>query len=446
MNERIHILLIDDDDSLCRVLEHQLTEEGFKVTIANDGKRGLALFDKERFHCVVTDLAMPNIDGMEVLRRIRSKDTEVVIILITAYGTIEGAVEACHIGADDYITKPFDIEQLRFVIKKALRFRQLERENIALRVQLETKYGIEGLVGQSVAMQEVYRLIQKVAPTDTSVLIQGESGTGKELVARAIHALSHRKAQPFVPVDCAAIPETLLESELFGHVKGAFTGAVRERKGKFETANNGTLFLDEIGDMKEELQAKFLRSLQERQIVKVGADTPLPVNVRIISATHRDLGMAVKEFAFRQDLYYRLAVVLIGIPPLRDRREDIRMLADHFIQKYSQGRKIVVEREVYNKLMAREWPGNVRELENAVERALVLADGDTIRAKDLPDNFLIASQKVSMPERETLVEIEKHAIAEALRKARGNKSEAARALGIPRHVLLYRIKKWGIKD
>ncbi len=446
MNKQIHILLIDDDRSLCRVLEHQLTEEGFKVTIANNGKQGLALFGKERFDCVVTDLAMPDIDGMEVLRKIRSKDTEVIVILISAYGTIEGAVEACRVGADDYITKPFGIEQLRFVIEKALRFRQLERENVALRVQLETKYGIEGLAGQSVVMQELYRLIQKVAPTDATVLIQGESGTGKELVAKAIHALSHRKAQPFVPVDCAAIPETLLESELFGHVKGSFTGATKDRKGKFETAEGGTLFLDEIGDMKEEMQAKLLRSLQEKQIIKVGSDRPVPVNVRIIAATNQDLAQAVQESRFRQDLFYRLSVVVIAVPPLRERREDIRLLVDHFIHKYGQGRKIVVEKEGYQKLMAREWPGNVRELENAVERALVLAEGDTIFAKDLPDNFLITSQSVSVPEDKTLVEIEKRAIIEALRKAHGNRSEAARLLGIPRHALLYRIKKWGIKD
>jgi DNA-binding NtrC family response regulator len=446
MNKQIHILLIDDDRSLCRVLEHQLTEEGFKVTITNSGKQGLTLFGKERFDCVVTDLAMPDIDGMEVLRKIRSKDTEVIVILISAYGTIEGAVEACHIGADDYITKPFGIEQLRFVIEKALRFRQLERENVALRVQLETKYGIEGLAGQSVVMQELYRLIQKVAPTDTTVLIQGESGTGKELVAKAIHALSHRKAQPFVPVDCAAIPETLLESELFGHVKGSFTGATKDRKGKFEAAEGGTLFLDEIGDMKEEMQAKLLRSLQEKQIIKVGSDRPVPVNVRIIAATNQDLAQAVQESKFRQDLFYRLSVVVITVPSLRERREDIRLLVDHFIQKYGHGRKIVLEKEGYQKLMAREWPGNVRELENAVERALVLAEGDTIFAKDLPDNFLITSQSVSVPEDKTLAEIEKHAIIEALRKAHGNRSEAARLLGIPRHVLLYRIKKWGIKD
>jgi DNA-binding NtrC family response regulator len=439
------ILLIDDDESLCRVLEHQLKEEGFQVTAVLRGKEGLEYFNNERFDCVITDITMPDIGGLDILREIRARDNQTVIILITAYGTVENAVEACQMGADDYITKPFGIEQLRFVIEKAQRFRQLEKENVSLRAQLDKRFRGAGLVGQSVPMQEVYRVIQKVSHADTTVLIRGESGTGKELVARAIHAASSRKGYPFVPVDCAAIPENLLESELFGHIKGSFTGAIKDRKGKFETAQNGTLFLDEIGDMKVELQAKLLRTLQEKEIVKVGSDSSIPVNVRIIAATHQDLARAVKNDEFRQDLYYRLAVVVIHVPPLRERMEDIEPLADHFLKKYAGNRKLTVNKEVYKKLMAHNWPGNVRELENTIERAMVLLDGNTIRVKDIPDNFELKLQDEPLPEGGTLEEVEKRAIINAIRKTNGNQSEAARALGIRRHVLLYRMKKWNIR-
>ena len=444
MKKSVRILLIDDDESLCRVLDHQLKEEGFIVKSALKGREGLSYFEKDHFDVVITDLAMPDIGGMEILREIRSKDNRTVVILITAYGTVENAVEACNKGADDYVTKPFGIEQLRFVIEKALRFRELERENVSLKVQLSDKYGLQSFVGQSVGLQEVYRVIQKVAPTDTTVLIQGESGTGKELVARAIHALSARKGHPFIPVDCAAIPETLIESELFGHVKGAFTGALKDRRGKFELAEGGSLFLDEIGDLKEELQAKLLRTLQERQIEKVGSDRSLPINVRIIAATNRDLALAVQESSFRQDLYYRLAVVVIQIPPLRDRREDIPELVDHFISKYARERKITIEKDVYRILMGYDWPGNVRELENVVERAIVLADDHVIRGRDIQEHQMRKPFQDTFREDQTLEAIERKAIVDALRNVNGNQSQAARHLGIPRHVLIYRMKKWGI--
>ena len=446
MKKKLTILLIDDDDSLCRVLEHQLKEEGFLVTTASNGRDGLENFEKRSYDVVVTDLAMPDMDGLEVLRNIRVKDNRVVVVLITAFGTVENAVEACNMGADDYITKPFSIEQLRFIIEKALRYRQIESENVSLKAQLDKKYGLEALVGQSVGMQDVYRLIQKVAPTDTTVLIQGESGTGKELVARAIHVLSARKSHPFVPVDCAAIPETLLESELFGHERGAFTGAVKDRRGKFESAEGGTLFLDEIGDLKEEMQAKLLRTLQEKQIAKVGSEKPIYVDVRIIAATNRDLAQAVQNGTFRQDLYYRLAVVIINIPPLRERREDISGLVDHFIEEYKREKTITVEKEVYRMLMRHDWPGNVRELENVVERALVLTDDDTIGVKDLPESLMSTKSMISPQKNQTLEEIERKAIENALKEVNENQTRAAKILGIPRHVLLYRMKKWGIKN
>ncbi len=446
MEKMKKLLLVDDDESLCRVLEHQLNEKDFLVTTANNGKEGLKKFENDRFEIVVTDIAMSEMGGMELLKRIREKDTSAVVILITAFGTVENAVEACRSGADDYITKPFSIEQLYFVIEKALRQRQLEKENLSLKAQLDKKFGLKAIVGQSVSMQEVYRLIQKVAPTDTTVLIQGESGTGKELVARAIHTLSSRKGFPFVPVDCAAIPENLLESELFGHVKGSFTGAIKNRKGKFETAEGGTLFLDEIGDLKESLQAKLLRTLQEKQIVKVGSNHPVPVNVRIIAATNQNLDQAVSESRFRQDLYYRIAVFTINIPPLRERREDIPELIDHFVKKYAKEKTMIVEKEVYQFLISYHWPGNVRELENVIERATVLADGDRIQLKDLPENLLNKQfKKEIMESDQTLATIEKQAILKALKKANGNQSQAARMLGIPRHMLLYRMKKWGIQ-
>jgi len=446
MEKRKKLLLVDDDKSLCRVLEHQLKEEGFTVTTANDGKEGLEKFENDKFEIVVTDIAMSGMGGMELLKRIRAKDTSAVVILITAFGTVENAVEACHSEADDYITKPFSIEQLRFVIEKALRQRQLEKENISLRAQLDKKFGLKAIVGQSVGIQEVYRLIQKVAPTDTTGLIQGERGTGKELVARAIHTLSPRKGYPFVPVDCAAIPENLLESELFGHVKGSFTGAIKDRKGKFETAEGGTLFLDEIGDLKENLQAKLLRTLQEKQIIKVGSDHPMPVNIRIIAATNKNLEQTTSESRFRQDLYYRIAVFTINLPPLRERREDIPELIDHFVRKYAKGKAVTVEKEVYQTMTSYDWPGNIRELENVIERATVLADENKVQLKDLPENLLNSSSGKKIVESDqTLETIEKQTIIRALKKSKGNQSQAARILDIPRHVLLYRMKKWGIQ-
>jgi two-component system NtrC family response regulator len=445
MKKKLKILLIDDDISLCRVLEHQLTEEGFDVTTAHNGKEGLVHFRKSRFEIVITDLAMPDIRGIDVLKDIRSKDTHVVVILITAFGTIENAVEACHLGADDYITKPFNIEQLRFVIEKAYKYRLLEKENLSLKAQIDAAYGLKNIVGQSAGLQEVYHLIRKVAPADTTVLIQGESGTGKELVARAIHALGQRNKHPFIPVDCAAIPDTLLESEFFGHVKGSFTGAIKDRKGKFESANGGTLFLDEIGELKERLQSKLLRTLQERQIQKVGADKFISVDVRIIAASNRDLVEAVQENTFRQDLYYRLAVVTIEIPPLRERREDIPGLVKHFINKHGKNKNISIDNKAEKVLIGYNWPGNVRELENVIERALVISDNDKIEIKDLPEIIKIKNNSSVQNTDQTLEEIEKNAIMDALKKAGMNRTGAARILGIPRHVLLYRMKKWRIE-
>ncbi len=439
------LLLIDDDTSLCRVLEHQLNEEGYVVTSASGGREGLALHGKEHFDIVVTDIAMPDMSGMQVLEEVRSRDTDTIIILITAYGTVEEAIRACRMGADDYITKPFGIEQLLFVIEKARQLKKLENENISLKAELEQRFGLENLVGGSVAMQEVYRLINKVAATDTTVLIQGESGTGKELVARAVHTLGKRKGKLFVPVDCAAIPDTLIESELFGHEKGAFTGAYKDRKGKFESAGEGTIFLDEIGDLREELQAKLLRVLQEKRISRVGSDMSIPVDVRIISASNRDLQQAVLDGNFRKDLYYRLAIIVIDLPPLRQRREDIPALTRYFLNRYAGKRKMYIEDTALEKLKKYDFPGNVRELENIIERAVVLAEGGSITLHELPGQLSGDSISLQSGEVLGLEEIEKRAVTTALRKSAGNQTKAAELLNIPRHMLLYRMKKWNLK-
>jgi DNA-binding NtrC family response regulator len=438
-----NILLIDDDANLNRVLKQQLQDEGYHVTPATDGESGLQLFRTGSFDIVISDLAMPGINGMEVLRTVRDQDEAAIFILITAYGTVEDAVKACRLGADDFLTKPFGIEQLRFVIEKTLRLKQLEQENIALRTQVQAETGIENLIGKSPVMQAVFQKIRKVAPSDVTVLITGESGTGKELVARALHSLSLRRQGPFISVDSAAIPDNLMESELFGHVRGAFTGANADRKGKFELAHGGTLFLDEIGDLKPELQSKLLRVLQERQIEPLGSNRLIDVDVRILAATNQNLREAVKTGAFRQDLYYRLAVMEITLPPLRERIEDIPELIDFLIAKHAHSEHWFIEPDVYTALARRRWDGNIRELENVLQRAMVLSEDRILTLLDLGTD---EKQTDLIPEREekTLEAIEKRAIMEALKAENNNQTKAAKRLGIPRHVLIYRLKKWGI--
>ena len=329
------ILLIDDDDSLRRVMEFTLTEAGHRVNAVSSGEEGLSLFEKDGFDAVITDITMPGMNGMQVLEKIRDQDNRVPVIVITAYGTIESAVDAMKKGAFDYITKPFNRDELRITLDTALRMRRLEKENQELRTVVNDRYRFDSIVGTSEKLRELLDMAGRVAASEASVLITGESGTGKELLARGIHFNSSRAEGPFVAVNCAAIPENLIESELFGHVKGAFTGAVRDREGKFELAAGGTLFLDEIGDLRIDLQAKILRALQERQVDRVGGRHPLSVDVRIIAATNKDVELAVKEGAFREDLYYRLSVITLHLPPLRERREDVAVLADHFLKKFN---------------------------------------------------------------------------------------------------------------
>jgi two-component system NtrC family response regulator len=445
---RVKILVIDDDESLRRVLEYNLAQEGYAVLTAASGEHGLELLKKERADVVVTDVRMAGMDGLQVLEGVHKLDPNIQVIILTAFGTIEMAVEAMKAGAFHYISKPFNRDELKLTIQKALQLKDLERENVALRQELQARIGLDTIIAESSPMKAILEMLGRVAPTETTVLILGESGTGKELIARAIHANSPRTSGPFVAVNCAAIPEHLLESELFGHVKGAFTGAIRDRVGKFEAAEGGTIFLDEIGEMRPELQVKILRYLEERTLERVGDNRPIRVDVRILAATNKDLTKAIQAGEFREDLYYRLNVVPISIPPLRERRGDIRPLAQHFLKRLGAPPRLAIAPDAFRALETYEWPGNVRELENALERAMIFHRGDVITVSDLPEAIKVprsreaAALPVSLPEAGlSLEEVEKELILRALQKHDWNQSRAARYLGITRHTLLYRMEK-----
>ena len=448
---KMRVLLIDDDINLGKVIGHQLTQNNFHVDIFLNGHDGLSQFKKENYDIVISDIQMPEISGIQVLKEVRRINRQVVVIMITAYGSVDNAVEACRLGADDYISKPFGQEQLLFTIEKAVRLRALQSENLALRSELKDKFSFKNMVASSGAMQNILRITHKVAASNASVIILGESGTGKELIARAIHYNSPRKNKPMVTVNCPSIPDNLLESELFGHVKGAFTGAIRDRIGKFEQADGGTIFLDEIGDLHEGLQAKLLRVLQEQEFDRVGGSKPVKVDVRVIAATNQDLMGLVRQKKFREDLYYRLSVVPINIPPLRKHTEDIPFLIDFFLKRFYRGKPYTISGEVITALRGYEWPGNVRELENVIERMVTLASNNTITKSDLPEYIKFqgrdpASFAVKIPEEGiSLDSIERLVISEMLERTGGNQSKTARLLQIPRHVLLYRLKKLGIE-
>jgi two-component system NtrC family response regulator len=445
--KNLRLLLIDDDINLCTVLRHQLMKHGFAVETAYSGREGLRLFSEKDFDIVLTDIQMGDMNGIEVLKQIRRENEQVVVIIITAYGSVDNAVEACRLGADDYLTKPFGQEQLLFVIEKAVRFRQLQEENRQLRTEVTEKYRLGNIIAHSAAMEPVIQMAMQVARSNATVLLTGESGTGKELFARAIHYNSPRASKPLITVNCPSIPDNLLESELFGHVKGAFTGALRDRKGKFELADGGTIFLDEIGDLKESVQAKLLRVLQEHEVERLGGSEVIRVDVRVIAATNKNLEELVKQGRFREDLYYRLNVVPIHIPPLRERKEDIPFLVDTFVRKYAGEQSFTVEPEVYSLMQAYHWPGNVRELENVIERAIVLSHEPRLTAESLPPHIgqPAAALPFELDASLTLEEIERRAIQAALKKSGGNRTRAAQLLGIPRHVLLYRLKKFGME-
>jgi two-component system, NtrC family, response regulator len=444
------ILLIDDDDSLRRVTEYTLSKAGYRVAVAADGRTGLLRFHELQPAMVITDVQMPDLSGIEVLQNVKQERPDTQVIVITAFGTVEKAVEAMRLGAFDYLTKPFSRDALCLTVEKAFAFSGLRQENIRLRRELAQQQATQELIGVSEAMQSIMEQIRQVAPSDATVLIAGESGTGKELVARALHAASERSDQPFIPVNCAAIPKDLLESELFGHVRGSFTGAVRDRPGKFAQADGGTLFLDEVGELPIDLQPKLLRALQEREIEPVGG-TPRKIDVRVVAASNKKLEEQTASGQFREDLYYRLAVIPLEIPPLRRRPGDIPLLARHFLQKHS-GADLQLTDAALELLCRYPWPGNVRELENTIERCVVLnRSGGPVDVTDLPEKLrqtgvVDRASILRFPaEGFALEELEKLAVLEALERNGWNQTRAAEFLRIPRHTLLYRMEKYALK-
>jgi two-component system NtrC family response regulator len=443
------ILVIDDDLSFRRVLEYNLQQEGYEVLTAASGEAGLALLGEETPSLVITDMKMPGMDGFQVLKEVKRRLPGAIVIIVTAFGAVEVAVEAMKYGAYDFITKPFNRDQFKLVVSKAMQLTNLTEENRQLRNELAEKADFRNIIGISEAMEKVFAMVRRVANTEATVLLTGESGTGKELVAKAIHTTSSRKDAPFVAINCAAIPRDLLESELFGHVKGAFTGAIRDKKGKFQMAEGGTLFLDEVGELPLELQPKLLRALQERVVEPVGGTSSEKLDVRIVAATNIDLEEAIARGTFREDLYYRLSVIPIHLQPLRGRKEDIPLLIRHFAAKHGSG-EVTFGEDVMAVLVNYPWPGNVRELENTVERLMILRQGDTITLDDLPEKLRGLSptrkgQLINLPDDGyPLEELEREIVMEALVRNEWNQSSAARFLRVPRHVLIYRMEKYGI--
>src|SRR5512133_858900 len=447
MDSAARIFVVDDDTSSRELLSRILTAEGYAVTALSDGREALERVpaDGTAPELVISDIRMGDVDGLQLTDALRSRAPDTPVILVTAFGNIDGALDAIRRGAVDYISKPYDVDGIKLVVARALEQRRLATENRALRRDLRDKYRLENIVGRSEAMLQVYKTAARVAATAPTVPIAGESGTGKELVARAIHATSPRAQRPFVAVDCGAIAEGVLESELFGHARGAFTGAQATRRGLFEEANQGTLFLDEIGDVGPNLQARLLRALQEGTIRRVGTNETLAVDVRVVAASNRDLEQAVKEGRFREDLFYRLNVVTIRIPPLRDRREDIPLLAEHFAAKHGRSEGATISPDARELLVAYAWPGNVRELENVVASALALNPSGVILPDDLPEQVrsahaagAVAPAGVVAPDRPTLDELERRYAAQVLQETGGNKTRAAEILGIDRKTL-YRL-------
>jgi len=457
-NPQPHILVVDDEESICQLLEVMLTEEGYWVRTASNYDEAMKLFETNQFDVVIADIMMPDVDGLTLLKDVKKVDPEIPVILITAYASLGSAVEALRHGAFDYITKPFKMDQIRYAVKRALETRALRRENRILKRELRRESDLSKFIGVSDAVREIKQLVRKIAPTDSTVLITGESGTGKELIARAIHQLSSRADGPFITINCAAIPETLLESELFGYVKGAFTGATTNKEGLFRAAHGGTFFLDEVGEISPDIQAKLLRMLETHQIIPLGATKPVEVDVRLIAATNKDLARMVDEGKFRRDLFYRLNVIHIHIPPLRERPEDIIPIAEHYVQVIANRTNCPapkLSKEAMQLLQGAQWEGNVRELENVLERAMIMCDGDVILPEHLPDYIRNAPQTAAVPEKVAgeqvlgrvlpLDEIEKAYILWAILQCGGNKSEAAKKLGIDLSTLYRKIERYGLK-
>jgi DNA-binding NtrC family response regulator len=459
-----HLLLVDDESALRSVIAERLVEHGFEVTQAESGERALELLSDFAFDAVVSDLRLPGVNGQQVIEAALQRYPGIIAIVVTGYGTVKDAVEALKRGAADFVTKPFQFDELLHVLHTALEQRRLRNENAYLRKQLDERFGLGAMIGRSPRMRALFQLIETVAPTSTTILIRGETGTGKEMVARAIHQTSPRRQHRYVAINCSAIPETLLEAELFGHVRGAFTGAIGSRQGRLEQADRGTLFLDEVGTMTTSLQTKLLRVLQEREFERIGDNKPVKVDVRVVAATNSDLQKMVREGSFREDLYYRLNVIQIELPPLRDRKEDIPLLVQHFVQKFAgaaldperlSGRAphggAVVSQDAMRRLMAYSWPGNVRQLENAIERAIALLGGRTvIDVGNLPPELqaqaLVATPAMEFPETGVdlpalVAGIERDLIAQALARTAGNKAAAAGLLKLKRTTLVEKLRR-----
>lgn len=453
------ILVVDDEESIREFLEIMLRKEGYEPTSVEDGQKALDMFKNKTFDMVISDMQMPNLTGIELLRKIREQDPDILFMMITAFGTTETAVEAMKLGAYDYITKPFKIDEVRINIANALRSRNLEFENRTLKKELVKEYSFQNLIGNSEPMYKIFDLIKRVSQTPTNILITGESGTGKEMIAKAIHYNGPLKEKPFVPVNCGAIPESLMESEMFGHKKGSFTGAVADKAGMFEVADGGTLFLDEIGELPLSIQVKLLRAIQERVIRRVGAIEDTEVNVRIIAATNRDLQEMVGDGSFRQDLFYRLNVINIHSPPLRERKEDISMLANYFLKKYNErlNKNIsTISQEALDQLKKYNYPGNVRELENIIERTVALEGGSTILPESLPPMVNTPSGRKMASSHEIEIttdgldlekvigQIEKELLIKAIHTANGVKKRAAKLLNISFRSMRYRVEKYNL--
>ncbi|KKM62124.1 hypothetical protein LCGC14_1524840 [marine sediment metagenome] len=448
MSNHKTILIADDDENLRRIIEYNLSNKGYRVLLASNGEEALDIFKNDDVDIAVTDIKMEKIDGIELLEEIKKLKSNALVIMITAHGSIETAVKAMKLGAHDYITKPFDRDELQIVIEKALNLQSLMVENIRLRQELTDRFSLNNVIGVSSKMKKIYDLVARVAKSDSTVLLQGESGTGKELIARAIHFNSSRAEKPFVTVNCSAIPENLLESELFGYVKGAFTGAIKDKPGKFEAANSGTIFLDEIGDIRKDLQAKLLRVLQEKSIDKVGATQNIYVDVRVIAATNILLEIAVKEGKFREDLYYRISVIPILLPPLRERKDDIIPLAKHYIHKFNKEFNKEVKGltpEIEAVLKNYTWPGNIRELKNVIERAVLICDNTLIGPEHLSGSIRSAESFVDEAVGEGLsIDDYTRAFVSGYQDSMGEQ-ELADRLGITRKTLWEKRKKWGLK-
>ncbi len=453
------ILAVDDEESIREFLEIMLKKEGYDVTTAEDGQKAQEILKKKSFDMVISDLQMPNVTGMELLKHVKDNYPDLVFMIITAFGTTESAVEAMKLGAYDYITKPFKIDEVRIVIANALRSKNLEVENRSLKKEMQKEYSFQNLVGNSEKMHAIYELIKRVSQTPTNVLITGESGTGKEMVAKAIHVNGPLKNKPFVTINCGAIPENLMESEMFGHKKGSFTGAIQDKVGLFEVADGGTLFLDEVGELPLSIQVKLLRAIQERVIRRVGATDDQKIDVRIIAATNRDLEEMIRQGMFREDLFYRLNVIHIKVPSLRERADDVGLLAKHFLQKYATkfGKSVQgISDESMQILKKYDYPGNVRELENIIERTVALEAGSTILPESLPPfvntpsgRKLASSGEIEIGDEgldleKVIGQMEKEILIKAIHKANGVKKKAAKLLGITFRSMRYRCDKYGL--